>query len=71
MAKSLKVRKTEDGEIGVVCTRCYVAVVPVHSDLLDYWDCPDCNLQLDPSSLRAYKKALRDADEKEEMDTFE
>ena len=71
MAKSLKVRKTVSGETGVVCTRCCDVVIPTFTDGLEYWDCPECNLQFDPSSMRAYKKAVLDAQDRADREDYE
>lgn len=74
MATKLKVKKTADGELGVECPRCDDVVIPGYAQALDYWDCPECGLQFEASSLKAYQRklqaTLRDRD-CEEVGDFE
>ena len=54
----LTVYKRSNGSPVIECPRCAELVVPEKNSLFDGHDCPECNGQIDSSTLRSYLKHL-------------
>lgn len=64
MSKQLRVYKNENDELVVKCPRCDEMISPTQNPLgLDGYDCPECDQVIESSSLRAYRKALKEEED--------
>lgn len=66
MARQLRPIKMENGEFGVRCPRCYEVVIPLYIEMLDGYNCPDCEQTIDPEQLILLRQKIQSFDENDE-----